>query len=137
MKAVVDTNVIAYLLLGTRPFIDEVRQFWEEITEALAPTVWEAELASVVWMAIRTGVVTADEGLERLRLAGRLGIHPVSCRSLWEGALLRAVNSSVAVYDTLFVELAARQQLPLATFDSKILSAFPETATRPGSLLRK
>ena len=28
MTAVVDTNVIAYYLLGTEPFLDEVRQFW-------------------------------------------------------------------------------------------------------------
>jgi predicted nucleic acid-binding protein len=83
------------------------------------------------WMAIRTGVITAEEGARRLRLAGRLGIRSVPSKSLWEGALSRAVYSGVAVYDTLFVELAVRQRLPMATFDSRLLAAFPEIARRP------
>ena len=50
MKAVVDTNVVAYYLLGTEPFIEEVRQFWHTIEEACAPTHWEAELANTIWI---------------------------------------------------------------------------------------
>jgi predicted nucleic acid-binding protein len=57
MKAVVDTNVVAYFLLGTRSFVDEALQFWQTVSETIAPAVWEAELANVVWMAIRTGVL--------------------------------------------------------------------------------
>jgi predicted nucleic acid-binding protein len=37
----------------------------------------------------------------------------------------------VAVYDTLFVELARRENLPLATFDAKVIAAFPDVAVRP------
>ena len=48
MIAVVDTNVVAYYLLGTEPFIEEVRQFWRTVEEACAPAHWEAELANVV-----------------------------------------------------------------------------------------
>jgi predicted nucleic acid-binding protein len=136
IRAIVDTNVIAYLLLGTRPFIDEVRQFWREVAETFAPAIWEPELANVLWMAIRAGVIETHEGTRRLRLAARLGIQSVPSRALWEGALLRAVASQVSVYDSLFVELATRQRLSLATFDVKILSAFPETAKRPGSFVR-
>jgi predicted nucleic acid-binding protein len=33
MKAVVDTNVVAYLLLGTEAFIDEARACFETITD--------------------------------------------------------------------------------------------------------
>ena len=50
---------------------------------------------------------------------------------------LSSVESGVAVYDTLFVELAGRERLPLATFDRRILSAFPGIAKRPGDLFRK
>ena len=57
MKAVVDTNVVAYYLLGTEPFVEEVRQFWRTVEEACAPAHWEAELANAVWMAVRTGVL--------------------------------------------------------------------------------
>jgi predicted nucleic acid-binding protein len=135
MRAVVDTNVLAYFLLGTEPFVDEARQFWNAVREPIAPALWEAELANVVWMAIRSGIVPAAEGPKRLDLAGRLGVHSVPSRKLWHGAVSRAIRSGVAVYDTLFVELASRERLSLATFDSKVLAAFPEIAKRPGALL--
>ena len=137
MRTVVDTNVVAYFLLGTQPFSDEARQFWHAVGEPIAPAVWEAELANVVWMAIRTGVVPADQGPRRLDLAARLGIHSVPSRTLWHGALCRSVESGFAVYDVLFVELASRERLPLATFDTKVLAAFPAIAKRPGVLVTK
>jgi predicted nucleic acid-binding protein len=131
MKAVVDTNVLAYFLLGTRPFVDEASRFWHAIDGALAPAVWEAELANVIWMAIRTNVILAEDGRKRLGLAAKRGIQSVPNKTLWHGALERAVQSGVAVYDTLFVELANREGLPLATFDARLLAAFPEVAVRP------
>lgn len=45
MKAVIDTNVVAYLLLGTKAFIDEARTCFEQVATPLAPAHWEAELA--------------------------------------------------------------------------------------------
>ncbi|HYM12386.1 MAG TPA: type II toxin-antitoxin system VapC family toxin [Bryobacterales bacterium] len=133
----VDTNVVAYFLLGTLPFVAEARQFWYAVGEPIAPALWEAELANVVWMAVRTGMVPAADGPKRLDLAARLGIRSVPSRKLWQGALSRAVASGVAVCDTLFVELASRERVPLATFDTKLLTAFPEIAKRPGALLPK
>ena len=131
MKGVVDTNVLAYFLLGTRPFVDEASRFWHAIDGALAPAVWEAELANVIWMAIRAHVILPEEGRKRLGLAAKLGIQSVPNKTLWHGALERAIQSGVAVYHTLFVELASRENLPLATFDAKVLAAFPEVAVRP------
>ena len=134
MKAVVDTNVVVYYLLGTKPFLEEVRDFWRTVEEAFAPTHWEAELANAVWMAVRTDVLPAAEGHQKLDLAARLGIQSVPSRPLWQPALTRALGSGTAVYDTLFVELAVQRGLPLATFDRNVLKKFPETAHRPGSL---
>jgi predicted nucleic acid-binding protein len=134
MKAVVDTNVVAYYLLGTEPFVEETRRFWRGVDEPCAPTHWEAELANAVWMAVRMGVLPSDEGHHKLDLAARLGIESVANRSLWQPALTRSLASGAAVYDTLFVELAARRSLPLATFDRTVLKKFPEIAFRPGSL---
>ncbi|MEZ4294170.1 MAG: hypothetical protein R3B70_04270 [Polyangiaceae bacterium] len=50
---------------------------------------------------------------------------------LWRGALARSVQKTVAAYDTLFVELADREKVPLATFDGGVLKAFPGIAKRP------
>jgi hypothetical protein len=35
----------------------------------MAPALWAAELANVVWMAVRSGVLDADDGPRRLDLA--------------------------------------------------------------------
>lgn len=135
MRAVVDTNVVAYYLLGTPEFASEARQFWEKVREPLAPALWEAELANVVWMAIRMGALQDVEGAAKLHLARRLGIRTVATRSLWHGALLRAVQSDVAVYDTLFVELAEREHAPLVTFDQRLLKSWPDVARRPAAVV--
>lgn len=134
MKIVVDTNVVAYLLLGTEAFVDEARLALRTAANLLAPAHWEAELTNVLWMAVRSGIVSSQEGPARLSLARRLGIETVATATLCQGALLRSVASGIAVYDTLFVELAARTGCPLVTFDKAVLKAFPEIALRPRDL---
>ena len=134
MRAVVDTNVIAYYVLGTPEFDAEVRAFWHCVEDPIAPALWEAELANVIWMSVRGDVLSKEDAPTKLRLAARLGIHSVSARKLWQGALQRALESGVAVYDTLFVELADREQLQLATFDKKLLATYPDIVKRPKDL---
>ena len=134
MKAVVDTNVVAYLLLGTERFADEARSGLSVVSAAMAPAHWEAELANVVWMAVRSGVLPREEGPIRLNMARRLGIESVAITTLCQSALLRSLACGLSVYDTLFVELASRAQCPLATFDRAVLKAFPDLAVRPGRL---
>jgi predicted nucleic acid-binding protein len=134
VKAVVDTNVVAYFLLGTEGFVAEARRGLEAIATPLAPGHWEAELTNVLWMAARSGILPPDEAPTRLGLARRLGIESVATATLCQGALLRAMATGVPVYDTLFVELAARLSCPLLTFDKAILRAFPEIALRPRDL---
>ena len=134
MKAVVDTNVVAYYMFGTEPFVDEVRRFWRTAEEPSAPAHWEAELANAIWMAVRMGVLSAEEGHQKLDMAARLGIESVTNRSLWQPALTRALSSGVPVYDALFVELAVQRNLRLVTFDKNVLKTFPKIAHRPGSL---
>jgi predicted nucleic acid-binding protein len=135
VTAVVDTNVVAYFLLGTEPFAAEARRFLSAVSQPMAPALWEAEIANVLWMAIRTEVLPPDEGAARLGLAARLGIESVPTRALLQPALLRSFTTTVAVYDTLFVELAIREGCPLATFDRAVLKAFPKVAVRPGVLV--
>jgi predicted nucleic acid-binding protein len=134
MKAVIDTNVVAYFLLGTEAFVDEARYCLEALADLVAPAHWEAEVTNVLWMAVRTGVRPAEEGPVRLGLARRLGIESIATSTLCQGALLRAVATNVSVYDTLFVELASRIGSPLVTFDKTILRAFPDIARRPRDL---
>ena len=137
MKAVVDTNVIAYFLLGTEPFREECERFWRDVEDPIAPASWEAELINVLWMATRKNVLELPEALHRLELARALGIRSISSSSLWHGALVRAHGSGIAAYDTLFVELAEREGIQLATFDEPLIKAFPRLAMHPRKLPAK
>ena len=135
LNAVVDTNVVAYHLLHTKPFGREVSEFWERAGRVTAPASWEAELTNVLWLAVRGGLFNADEGRERLRLARQLRIESVAVDQLWEGALVRATIADHPAYDTLFVELAERLEWPLVTFDRSLLRKFPEQAVRPKTIV--
>jgi predicted nucleic acid-binding protein len=137
VNAVVDTNVVAYFLLGTDLFVEEARRFLMAMDEGWAPALWEAELANALWMATRHNVLSLDDAANRLALADSLGIHAVPNGTLWQAALVRAHQSTIAVYDTLFVELAVRQQVPLVTFDAAVLKAFPDIAARPAAVAPK
>lgn len=137
MRAVVDTNVIAYFLLGTDGFRDECERFWREVDDPVAPASWEAELTNVLWMAARKQVIDLPEALHRLELAKGLGIRSIPVSTLWSGALVRAHSAGIAAYDALFVELADREGVPLATFDEQVIKAFPKLAMRPRRLRLK
>jgi len=134
VKAVVDTNVVANLVLGITGFAEEARTCFGAVASPLAPGHWDTEVTNVIWMAMRTGVLSPEEGPVRLGLARRLGIETVPTGTLCQGALLRAARSGVPVYDTLFVELAAHSRCPLVTFDKALLRAFPDIARRPRDL---
>jgi predicted nucleic acid-binding protein len=134
VRAVVDTNVIAYFVLGTERFVEEARAFMAQLEEGWAPALWEAELANTLWMAARHKVLSLEDAARRLTLTEGLGINSVPIRALWKGALVRAHQSKISVYDTLFVELAVREALPLVTFDADLRKVFPGIATRPSAL---
>ncbi|HEX4565465.1 MAG TPA: type II toxin-antitoxin system VapC family toxin [Vicinamibacterales bacterium] len=74
LTVIVDSNVIAYYLLGTEPFVDEVHAFWHRPLAPAAPTLWEAEVSNVLWMAARTGLIDKATALRRLNMTVRLGI---------------------------------------------------------------
>jgi predicted nucleic acid-binding protein len=137
VRAVIDTNVVAYFLLGTEPFRKECEDFWHEVADPVAPASWEAELVNVLWMATRKGVVDLPEALHRLELVKGLSVRSVATSNLWQGALARAHAFGVAAYDTLFVELADREGIPLATFDGPLIETFPKIAMRPQSVPRE
>ncbi len=135
MNAVVDTTVVAYYLLDTEPHVEECQQFWKRIAGVAAPASWQAEILSVLWMAVRTKVITSDESVSKLRTAARLGIQGVPVRQLWRGSLIRSIHSGISPYDVLFVELAVRRKIKLATFDVQLLRTFPDVAKRPSAIV--
>ena len=137
MNAVVDTNVIAYHLLASEPFVDEVEGFWRLVAQPSAPSIWDAELVNVLAMSARQGVATPERSRAALDDAAALGIRSVGNRSLWRTALEIASRTRTSGYDALFIALALREKCALITFDKKLLTSFPDVAKRPGALARR
>ena len=133
---VVDTNVIAYYLLGSRHFIDECREFWKRVKEPLAPASWQPELLNVLWLAVRKKAITETDALLKLKYTEKLSIETRSVENLWEGALIRSLKSGLSAYDTIFIELALRENIPMVSFDKAVLLTFPDVAKRPRDLVR-
>src|SRR5262249_61838756 len=103
MNAVVDTNVIVYYLLNTEPHVEECRKFWRRINEVSAPASWQAEIQSVLWMAVKTKVIASEDTVTKLNAAARLGIQAVPVRQLWRGALRPSLDSAISPYHILFL----------------------------------
>lgn len=135
MKAVLDTNVLAYALLGTEGFAPLALRVMQQVQRPMAPAHWEAEIANVIWMAARQDVLPAAMAPSILRVSRKLDIQSVPIGPLGSGALLKAFRSGLPAYDTLFVELAAQEDCPLLTFDKGILRAFPEQSLHPADFL--
>ena len=96
------------------------------VAEARAPALWEAELGNVLWMATRHKVLTIEEAITRLALADSLGILAVPNRTLWQGALVRAHQSGVAVYDTLFCRTCGSGSTATRNIRYRLDQSFPE-----------
>jgi len=136
LRAVADTNVLAYYLLRTEPFYEEARSFWQATEEVWAPDSWRIELLNVLWLAVRAGVLQLPQAELYITRAESLVTNTYPVMDLAEAAIRLAVSHQHPAYDTAFVALATRKNLPLATFDGKVLERFPEQASLPSAILR-
>ena len=120
---VVDTNVVASLLLPTEAS-DAAERLFAEDPHWLVPLLWRSELRNVLATAVRNGVLELGHAVEVMAFA----------ESLLEGAEVEVESSQVlhlasesgcTAYDCEFVALARDHGVPLYTLDRKLLKAFP------------
>lgn len=126
MDIVVDTNVLAYFLLGVRPHCDEVDSAVRQADAILAPDLLRVELANVLWKWSRSCGVAPQDVVALLDDAETLVSQFVGSGELGAEALLLALERNHAVYDTLFVALARSRQTVLVTYDRRLRRVFPE-----------
>jgi predicted nucleic acid-binding protein len=123
---VVDTNVVAYLLLPG-PHTALVDDLLIQQPEWAAPPLWRSEWRNVLAGYLRRGVLNLDQALALQQQAEHLVIRheePVSSQ-----AVLQLVASSrCSSYDCEFVAAAQQLRVPLVTSDRAVLSAFPDVA---------
>ena len=123
---VVDTNVLAYLLLPYE-FSSQADALFIRDPEWVAPILWRSEFRNLLAGYVRRKTLTFDEVLKvqaeaEALLAGNE--YEVDSRRVLE--LVR--DSSCSAYDCEFIALAIRFGTKVVTMDGKILKEFPQHA---------
>ena len=123
---VVDTNVLAYLLLPYE-FSPQADALFKRDPEWVAPILWRSEFRNLLGGYVRRKTLTFDEVLKvqaeaEALLAGNE--HEVDSRRVLE--LVR--DSNCSAYDCEFIALAVRLGTKVVTMDGKMLKEFPQHA---------
>lgn len=123
---VVDTNVIAYLLLGGEK-TPQARAALRKDPVWAAPILWQSEFRNVLAMYLRQGQLVLSDALELVAEAESL--LSGSEYRVESGQVLSLVAvSPCSAYDCEFVALAQELGVPLVTSDRQLLGAFPSVA---------
>lgn len=121
---VVDTNILAYLLL---PYdcSGQADALYRRDSEWAAPILWRSEFRNLLAGYMRRKTLTLDEVLRVQREAEALlagNEHEVDSRRVLE----LVHDSDCSAYDCEFVVLAERLGTKVMTMDKKVLRAFPQ-----------
>lgn len=123
---VVDTNVLAYLLLDAERTAQAERALTRDADWA-APLLWRSELRNVLAAQLHRGALELADArrlqgeAEHLMAGGEYAVGSADVLEL-------AAASGCSAYDCEFVALAAELDVPLVTVDRELLAAFPERA---------
>jgi predicted nucleic acid-binding protein len=112
-------------------FPDEANQSTDALLESLlknsavVPVLWPIEVGNVLLVATRRGRITEDDWP---RIRDDLNALPIdidveSYARVIDTVLPIANAHKLSVYDAMYLELALRLRLPLATLDQKLISA--------------
>ena len=112
-------------------FPDEATEATERLRDSLvddrafAPSLWPVEVGNVLLIATRRGRVHIDEWPEIHRDLEALPIEidPVTTSRAWGVSLELAQTYQLSAYDAMYLELAMRMRLPLATLDRALRNA--------------
>lgn len=123
---VVDTNVIAYLLIeGERTA--QARALWDIDPDWQVPALWRHEYLNVLATIVRQGGATLSEAAPLWRRAVDLLAASESEVDML-AALDLAVQHKISAYDAQYIVLARRLGTACVTEERQLLGAFPAIA---------
>jgi len=124
---VVDTNVIASLVLPTSEETASAVALLQADRDWSAPMLWRSEFCNILATGVRSGWLNLEQAHEALGVAEEL-MEGAGFEVAATVVLETAVASRCTAYDSEFVVLARDLGVRLVTLDSSILKAFPEIA---------
>jgi predicted nucleic acid-binding protein len=86
----------------------------------VAPDLIWSECANILWKCVRRGIVAGPAAALACDALLRLPFEIAEAAVLMPAALRRAVALDHPAYDCLYLELAARRNLPLVTADRRL-----------------
>ena len=123
---VVDTNVLAYLLIPS-PWTEAAEDLLQAEPVWAAPPLWRSEFRNILAGYLRRGTLSFEQTLALQSTAeSLLAGHETSVESRAVLELVRGSNCTA--YDCEFIALARQSGSVLYTLDAKLLAAFPDTA---------
>jgi predicted nucleic acid-binding protein len=131
---VVDTNVISYIFLPSQELTTTAQRIFRKDSNWVAPLLWRSEFRNVLALYMRRQQMSLAEAkiimqdAEAMMTGFEHTIASVAVISLID-------SSSCSAYDCEFVALAQELNVPLVTFDKKILVEFGGTAVSPQQFL--
>ena len=127
-KFVLDASVALAWLVDkpASPYAIHVRNSLSAGTRGLVPALWHLEMANGLVVATRRKDLSADDANKGLEFIEQMLVYtiesdadPVSVRSLFATARTHKLSA----YDAVYLDLARREGLPLATLDQRLRAA--------------
>lgn len=112
-------------------FKDETNRYAESILDALGhvtivvPPLWHFEIANTILVGERRGRSTSNQAAEFFGLLNEFSIETdrISVHNAWDRTVMIGREHSLSSYDASYLELASREELPLASLDQRLNEA--------------
>lgn len=119
MRFVVDASV------GIKWFLNEVHsdlavRFRDAHPDLHVPSLFDLELANIVWKRVRRGDVTLDEGSEIVSLIRSAAVVRHEDSPLLDNAFRFAATHDRSVYDSIYIALAGSLGCGVVTADERL-----------------
>lgn len=101
----------------------EVREELRKGRRGLVPMLWHLEVANGLAMAERRKDLSSadvEAALEQMELTARSGLDTDASTISLQAALNSARTHQLTAYDAVYLELARRERLPLATLNKNL-----------------
>jgi predicted nucleic acid-binding protein len=115
------------------PYANRVKQFFLKGVRAVVPALWYLEMSNGLAVAERRSILTASDvdqaviDIEQIAAASMdIDGSVVSARQ----ALATARAFQLSAYDAVYLDLARRERLPLATLDDRLRAAAPRAGVQ-------
>lgn len=123
---VVDTNVLAYLLIPGK-YTESAERLLVDEPDWAAPRLWRSELRNVLAMYVRQKLMEVTDAVAlHQRAAALIGTDEYDVETM--DVLRLSKDSGCSAYDCEFIALADFLGIPLLSTDKKLAKAFPARA---------